>query len=83
MKKILAFLMVSILLLCLTSCDFLETETNDIQQTLRQDIEIWTDEETGVQYIIYRSGGYGGVGGITPRYNADGTLYTVESEKVK
>jgi hypothetical protein len=79
MKKIVAFLMVAILLLCLTGCNFLETETTDIQQTLRQDIEIWTDEETGVQYIIYRSGGYGGVGGITPRYNADGTLYTVNN----
>jgi len=33
------------------------------------------DPDTGVYYVIY-SGGYGG--GICPRYNADGTLYTGE-----
>ena len=87
MKKIVAFLMVAILLLCLTSCNFLEGVKTDeeekpkIEQASNQCIEIWTDEETGVQYIIYRSGAYGGVGGITPRFNADGTLYTVNNAK--
>ena len=42
------------------------------------DIEFWTDEETGVQYIIYdRTSAKAGMGGITPRLNADGTLYVV------
>lgn len=42
---------------------------------------IVTDEETGVQYIIYREKiGYAGMGGITPRLNADGTLYEVDVE---
>lgn len=36
-------------------------------------IQIWTDDETGVQYLIYQ--GYK-KGGITPRLNADGTLCT-------
>ena len=35
-----------------------------------------TDDDTGVQYIIYSEFGYrSGAGGITPRYNADGTLH--------
>ena len=35
-----------------------------------------TDDKTGVQYIIYSEIFYrGGAGGITPRYNTDGTLY--------
>lgn len=33
---------------------------------------IYQDNETGVQYIVYRS--FKG-GGIIPRYNADGSLY--------
>ena len=34
--------------------------------------EVYQDRETGVQYIVFwRSYGFG----ITPRYNADGTLY--------
>ncbi len=40
---------------------------------------IWTDEDTGVQYIIYREKTMNaGFGGITPRLNADGSLYCVE-----
>lgn len=39
-------------------------------------IEEWRDTETGVHYFIYnKKDGYGGMGGICPRYNADGTLY--------
>lgn len=40
---------------------------------------IWTDEDTGVQYIIYREKLYNaGFGGITPRLNPDGSLYVIE-----
>lgn len=40
------------------------------------DFEIYRDSETGVNYIIYsHSGGYSGMGGLCPRYNADGSLY--------
>jgi hypothetical protein len=38
---------------------------------------IYVDEDTGVNYIFYKSG-YGG--GLSPRYNADGTLYVSEVE---
>lgn len=37
---------------------------------------IFVDPETGVNYIVYE--GYTGRGGITPRYNADGSLYVTE-----
>ena len=40
------------------------------------DIEEWKDTETGVHYLIFdKKDGYGGMGGICPRYNADGSLY--------
>lgn len=43
-------------------------------------ISVWTDQETGVQYIIYsRKRGEAGIGGITPRLNADGSLYVVDA----
>ena len=88
MKKIFSVLIIVVLMLCLSGC---ETETsNEIQKptkpTLAEEsdkhISIWTDTETGVQYIVYTEGvGYCGMGGITPRLNADGTLYVVETEK--
>ena len=39
-------------------------------------VDEFRDQETGVHYFIYsRESGYGGMGGMCPRYNADGTLY--------
>ncbi len=76
MKKILSVLMVLCIVLCLCSC-----EENTEYSTTRTDVEYWTDEETGVQYIIYSySTGYSGMGGITPRLNEDGSLYVKERE---
>lgn len=44
---------------------------------------IWTDPETGVQYIVYREKCYyAGFGGITPRLNPDGSLF-VENDDLK
>lgn len=79
MKKIMAICMILVLLVCLVSCTIDDT---NIETSSNSNVEFWTDEETGVQYIIYdRKSGYGGMGGITPRYNADGTLYTVGNNK--
>ena len=79
MKKIMAICMILVLLVCLVSCTI---EDTNIEASSNSNVEFWTDEETGVQYIIYdRKAGYGGMGGITPRYNADGTLYTVDNNK--
>lgn len=76
MKRIFSVLMIIVLILCLAGC----TDANpNINQSQNDDhIEFWTDTETGVQYVIYNRGaGYAGMGGITPRLNADGSLYTV------
>lgn len=41
------------------------------------DIDEYRDTETGVHYFIYDNiHGYAGCGGITVRYNSDGTIYT-------
>lgn len=88
MKKIFSVLIIVVLMLCLSSCE-IET-SNEIQKPTKptlaeerdRNISIWTDTETGVQYIVFTNTvGYCGMGGITPRYNADGTLYVVETEK--
>ena len=45
-----------------------------------ENIRIWIDPDTGVQYIVFcvgrKSGyGYGAAAGITPRLRDDGSLY--------
>lgn len=77
MKKIFSILIAVTLVLCLGGCD---SESTSIKtKESNSNIRIWTDEETGVQYVIYKEKVYkGGLGGITPRLNADGTLYTTE-----
>lgn len=88
MKKIVAILLIIVFALCLVACEVsgeVSGEVNEpnkpnIKTVSEAKIRIWTDAETGVQYIIYTDqAGYGGMGGITPRLNADGTLY-IESE---
>lgn len=41
------------------------------------DFDVYQDRETGVQYIVYREwkNAYATFCAMTPRYNADGTLY--------
>lgn len=43
----------------------------DINVSKNESVRIWTDPETGVQYLLYTAVGRGG---ICPRYNADGSL---------
>ena len=77
MKKIFSILIAVTLVLCLGGCD--SESTNIKTKESNSNIRIWTDKETGVQYVIYKEEVYkGGLGGITPRLNADGTLYTTE-----
>jgi hypothetical protein len=45
------------------------------------DIMIWTDIETGVQYVIYHyQRGYAGMGGITVRVDAEGRPMVAQTE---
>jgi hypothetical protein len=73
MKKIFSILIILVLIACLVSC----ANNENITQSNKDDsIQFWTDEETGVEYIIYNNvRGYAGQGGITPRLNADGSLF--------
>lgn len=78
------FIAISAVLLCFTgvvSCDEISIEepTPTVGEKSNDYIYIWTDEDTGVQYVIYREKCMNaGFGGITPRLNPDGSLYGVE-----
>lgn len=75
MKRFIAFCSALLIVCTLVGCgETIEEEiepNNGVTSTPNIYIEIWTDEETGVQYIIYDRAG----GGITPRLNGDGSLY--------
>ena len=78
MKKVSCILLSLFLIICLVGCKTYQINENENVKLNSKDTDIrfWTDEETGVQYVIYNHGaGYKGMGGITPRLNADGTLY--------
>lgn len=46
-----------------------------IEEMYNSDIYEFIDKETGVHYLIYsHKAGYGGMGGITPRLNSDGSI---------
>lgn len=76
MKKVIAVILtVMLMMACLVGC----SDDTNVTESSNVHIEFWTDEATGVQYVIYdRVGGYAGMGGITPRLNADGSLYIEE-----
>lgn len=79
MKKILIVLAILALALSFAACEIekpnMDVSSEVLEEARSEDIKIWTDEETGVQYIIYSKKVFkGGMGGITPRLNADGTL---------
>ena len=89
-KKIVVCLFIMSMLLSITGCQKRVSTNRDVENDFstvdlgnlyNDDVYIWIDEETGVNYIIYsHKAGYGGMGGITPRLNNDGSLY-LESEE--
>ncbi len=92
-KKIFAASAAILGTISITSCDGLNKVIDDNAVTLNLEPEeptvgekndgtiyIWTDEDTGVQYIVYREKLYNaGFGGITPRLNPDGSLCGIEA----
>lgn len=76
MKKIIIVgLSVMLIMTGLIACD----DNTNVEETNNENIEFWTDEETGVQYVVYeKTLMKGGMGGITPRLNADGSIYVVD-----
>ena len=56
------------------------TQNNEFKMELVAfdgDFDVYQDRETGVQYIVYREwkNAYATFCAMTPRYNADGSLY--------
>lgn len=78
MKKILAIILIITLILCMTGClngETQESEKNTIHKMLLNTgscfVYTFQDVETGVWYLSTSEG-------ITPRLNADGSLYVSE-----
>ena len=80
MKKIISLILV-IAIILLVGCSDVEYAEADTHIEYMQDYycDIYVDEETGVNYIIYNNY-HCDNGGITPRLNADGTPYVSEVE---
>ena len=72
MKKLIVILMVWCSLLVGCDNDFKKVDGNKTDN-----IQVYVDPETGVNYLIYAD--YKS-GGITVRYNADGSIMVTEKE---
>lgn len=78
-KLIIVGLSIMLIMTGLTACGKDSNDSTNIEESNNKNIEFWTDEETGVQYVIYeRTLMRGAMGGITPRLNADGSIYVVD-----
>lgn len=83
-KKILATLLVfglaaTTLVGCSNPTGVETTKDNNIEKIYNSDIYEFIDPDTGVHYWIYsHKAGYGGMGGMTPRLNPDGTVMITE-----
>ena len=77
-KKILATLLVfGLAATTLVGCS--NSTDNNIEKIYNSDIYEFIDPDTGVHYWIYsHKEGYGGMGGMTPRLNPDGTVMITE-----
>jgi hypothetical protein len=69
-KKLTMYVLVLATLVLFTGCEIRETDTVESEDK-SYIVSDYKDPETGVHYLIY-SDGY--QGGITVRYNADGTI---------
>ena len=83
-KKILVTLLVfglaaTTLIGCSNPTGVETTKDNNIEKIYNSDIYEFIDPDTGVHYWIYsHKAGYGGMGGMTPRLNPDGTVMITE-----
>lgn len=79
-KKLTMYVLVLATLVLFTGCDVADTDTDtdtDILETTTSTdcVMDYKDPETGVHYLIFKDQcGYGGMGGMTVRYNADGRM---------
>lgn len=81
MKKIICILLIFVIIALCVGCSVeeCETKTGTIEKLFvdgsGEGVVTFVDEKTGVNYLIFY--GYR-KGGITPRFNADGSLYVTE-----
>jgi hypothetical protein len=76
-KKIISALIIAAICFNLVACKYEIIDEADTLEEYKPSISYWVDEETGVQYLIYSDYRQGG---ITPRLNADGSLYIENKE---
>jgi len=72
MRKFLAIFV--ILCMLLVGC---VTDTKGIKGNKTNNVQVYVDPETGVNYLVYKEG-YGG--GITVRYTSNGEIMVTEKE---
>lgn len=86
MKKILGLILVLAICFGLCGCDFESDRAKQIEHErnaheVSEDVYEFIDQGTGVHYLIFsHDEHYRGMGGITPRLNADGTVMVTEIE---
>ena len=92
-KKLSIFIILCILLIstvCISGCVSTSQSSTTEIPTLVEDRNIYTHDgicvylnpQTGVNYLVYSvQVSNGAMGGICPRYNANGTLYVSEVKK--
>lgn len=85
--KVLLLTLVGALALCFTGCEELdefEAEMEENEKTVDSKDSLWVyeyiDPDTGVHYLLYDDGNSGG---MTIRYNADGTIMVGEKTETE
>ena len=75
-NKVLIAIIGLVMMFSLVGCtNGVKSAPSDTIAVTNNDIYEFVDPETGVHYWIYSHGAaYQGMGGITPRLNADGTI---------
>jgi len=88
MKKYLITFLIVYMCFLFSGCDLqqMQQESQEFrqeqkEQKIEDSVYIYTDPETGVQYLcFYCQQGYAGMGGITPRLNSDGSLIVIDND---
>lgn len=77
MKKIISLLLIT---LCLCSCSNSNEQENNVKQKPFDNghMHVYVDNDTGVNYLVYREYFNGVCATITPRLNTDGSIYVSE-----
>ena len=75
-NKVLIAIIGLVMMFSLVGCNKgVQSAESDIATLSDSDIYEFIDPQTGVHYWVYsHNDGYAGMGGITPRLNADGTI---------